>query len=68
MGGLFVFFILFIEFLFFLSYIIGSFLVWFKENLILVMVVKLVVNIIKVYIVVGEFEESEGEKMVLGVR
>ncbi|WP_462175307.1 alpha/beta hydrolase [Pseudoalteromonas gelatinilytica] len=68
LGGLFAAFTLFTEPSLFSSYIIGSPSVWFKENSILAMAVKPAVNTTKVYIAVGELEESEGEKMVSGAR
>ena len=64
LGGLFAAYTLFTEPSLFSNYIIGSPSVWFKENSILAMAVKPAANTTKVYIAVGELEESEGEKMV----
>ncbi|KPM79165.1 alpha/beta hydrolase [Pseudoalteromonas sp. UCD-33C] len=68
LGGLFAAYTLFTEPSLFSNYIIGSPSVWFKENSILAMAVKPAANTTKVYIAVGELEESEGEKMVSGAR
>ncbi|MEL7578973.1 alpha/beta hydrolase-fold protein [Pseudoalteromonas sp. D15MCD-2] len=68
LGGLFAAYTLFTEPSLFSNYIIGSPSVWFKENSILAMAVKPAANTTKVYIAVGELEESEGEKMVAGAR
>ena len=68
LGGLFAAYTLFTEPSLFSNYIIGSPSVWFKENSILAMAVKPAASTTKVYIAVGELEESEGEKMVSGAR
>jgi len=68
LGGLFAAYTLFTEPSLFSNYIIGSPSVWFKENSILAMAVKPAASTTKVYIAVGELEESEGEQMVSGAR
>ena len=68
LGGLFAAYTLFTEPTLLSSYIIGSPSVWFKENSILAMTVQPATNTTKVYIAVGELEESEGEKMVSGTK
>jgi predicted alpha/beta superfamily hydrolase len=68
LGGLFASFTLFTEPSLFSSYIIGSPSVWFKQHSLLALPVVPAANTTKVYIAVGELEESEGEKMVSGAR
>jgi predicted alpha/beta superfamily hydrolase len=68
LGGLFAAFTLFTEPSLFSNYIIGSPSVWFKQHSLLTLPVVPAVKATKVYIGIGELEESEGEKMVSGAR
>ena len=68
LGGLFAAYTLFTEPSLFSNYIIGSPSVWFKQHSLLTLPVVPAVKATKVYIGIGELEESEGEKMVSGAR
>ncbi|KZY44613.1 hypothetical protein A3733_15285 [Pseudoalteromonas shioyasakiensis] len=68
LGGLFAAYTLFTEPSLFSNYIIGSPSVWFKQHSLLALHVVPAGKATKVYIGIGELEESEGEKMVSGAR
>ena len=68
LGGLFAAYTLFTEPSLFSNYIIGSPSVWFKQHSLLALRVVPAGKATKVYIGIGELEESEGEQMVSGAR
>jgi len=68
LGGLFAAYTLFTEPTLFSSYVIGSPSVWFKQHDLLALPVVPTSKTTKVYIGIGELEESEGEQMVSGAR